>query len=420
MVNGKLKIKKYHWAVILLLLPAFAFAQPGNTITDGPQKFYYPGGKVSSEGNFVNGLPEGVWKSYYTDGILKSEGNRLNGQLEGTWTFYAENGVKASEYNYIKGIENGWEKQYYPDGTLASERWKKNGIADSISKIYSDKGYLQKIIPLKDGAENGVAREFAEDGKIITVTTYRNGFFVKEEKINRVDKFGFKQGMWKLFYDDGSTKEDGSWKDDKKNGVFRWYTQEGVLNRMEIWKNDELVPDEAVNVKLDIKRDYYNNGRPKSSVNLINGVKEGVYRDYDNLGTITGSKLYDKDRVIAEGGIVDANGQQQGEWKYFYSDGKVKSKGFFKDGKRDGQWTFYYLNQKVQQTGSYKDNQPIGNWKWYYANEQILREENYKNGKEDGASAEYDEGGNEIAKGNYAGGKKEGAWKLKNGEYIAE
>ena len=182
----------------------------------------------------------------------------------------------------------------------------------------------------------GMAKEFAEDGRIITLTTYRNGFFVKEEKINRYDKFGMKQGMWRDFYPSGSPKSEGTYKEDLKSGVFREFTSDGVVSRMEIWKNGQLVPDEAVNIQLEIKRDYFNNGRPKSSVNLINGVKEGVYREYDNRGTITGSRLYDKDRVIAEGGIIDERGLQQGKWKYFYADGKLRSEGNFKDGQRDG------------------------------------------------------------------------------------
>jgi len=285
--------------------------------TDGPVKFYHANGKLSSEGNFRNGKPDGFWKSYHENGLLKSEGNRVEGQLDSIWIFYDEKGNKTSAITYKSGTKQGWQRDYHLNGTVYLERWMVNGAADSVANYYSEKGILEKTIPLRNGVEDGVAREFAEDGRIITLTTYKNGFFVKQEKINRYDKFGFRQGSWKECYPSGVVKEDGVWKDDKKNGVFRWLSPDGVMMKMEIWKNGELMQDELVNVKLDIKREYHNNGRPKSSVNLINGIKEGVYREFDREGNITVSKLYEKDRVIAEGGTVDPQGRQQGKWNLF-------------------------------------------------------------------------------------------------------
>ncbi|MBK7681679.1 MAG: hypothetical protein IPJ26_03980 [Bacteroidetes bacterium] len=46
-------------------------------------------------------------------------------------------------------------------------------------------------------------------------------------------------------------------------------------------------------------------------MNIINGVKEGVYREFDKEGNITISKLYEKDKVYAEGGTVDAQGDNK-------------------------------------------------------------------------------------------------------------
>lgn len=69
---------------------------------------------------------------------------------------------------------------------------------------------------------------------------------------------------------------------------------------------------------------------------------------------------------------------------------------------------------------NYVKNKPDGNWKWFYADGKLLRDENYKDGKEDGKSAEYDEQGIVIAEGMMTGGTREGQWKYKNGQYIAE
>ncbi|MBK9636944.1 MAG: hypothetical protein IPO63_03685 [Bacteroidetes bacterium] len=74
---------------LLLLLSSVVFGQ-----VDGPMKYYYASGKLSSEGNFKNGQPDGYWKSYYENGNVKSEGNRVNGQLDSLWSFYNEEGKK--------------------------------------------------------------------------------------------------------------------------------------------------------------------------------------------------------------------------------------------------------------------------------------------------------------------------------------
>ena len=107
-----------------------------------------------------------------------------------------------------------------------------------------------------------------------------------------------------------------------------------------------------------------------------------VWKSKDKEGNITISKLYEKDKIIAEGGTVDPQGRQQGMWKYYYPDGSMKAEGSFKDGLRDGTWIFYYANKQIQQQGAYLKSQPEGNWKWFYPNGKLLREENFKNGKE--------------------------------------
>ena len=406
-------------AGVILFVATFLMAF-GVRAQDSLVTFRYPNGIISSEGFFKNGKPDGYWKSYHENGTLKSEGNRRDGLLDSLWKFYNEQGKKTSDIHYRDGQKNGWQRDYFPTGGVSLERWMVNGRADSIANYYSEKGFLEKTVPLLNGVEDGLSREFAEDGRIITLITYRRGAFVKQEKINRVDKFGFKQGTWKTFHPNGVVQEDGTWKDDKRNGVFRWLSSEGLLLRMEIWKDGELAKDELTNIKLDIQRKYHNNGRPKSSVNLINGVREGAYREFDQQGKITLSRLYEKDQVIAEGGTIDPEGRQQGYWKYFYPDGKIRMEGEFINGGRAGLWKFYYPGGNVQQQGAYKANKPEGNWTWFYPAGRILREENYKGGKEEGRCVEYDESGAVIAEGNMLAGQREGLWKYRNGQYIAE
>ncbi len=47
------------------------------------------------------------------------------------------------------------------------------------------------------------------------------------------------------------------------------------------------------------------------------------------------------------------NGNEDGEWIYYYENGKKKAIGKYNNGNKTGKWTYYYSNGRIQQTGSY-------------------------------------------------------------------
>jgi antitoxin component YwqK of YwqJK toxin-antitoxin module len=265
-----------------------------------------------------------------------------------------------------------------------------------------------------------MAREYNPGGTLILVTTYRNGYFQKEEKINRVDKLGLKQGLFKDFYDNDQAKTEGNYKDDKKDGIFKEYSMDGRVIKKEEYRNGELlVAQKKEEDKFEVKRQYYETGATKIVGTYKKGVPEGVFRQYDEKGNLAGTKVYHAGKVLREG-KMDEQGREQGEWKEFYESGHVKSIGNYIDGKREGNWKFSFENDSLEQTGVYKKGKPTGPWKWYYPNGELRRDETYTDGKENGYMKEYDEKGDVIAEGNYIDGKQDGDWKFSNGEYVAQ
>ena len=251
------------------------------------------------------------------------------------------------------------------------------------------------MVPFKNGVEDGIAKSYADDGRLITITTYNEGYIRSEARINRIDKFGLKQGVWKVFFDNDKLKEETEYLDDKRNGFYRVYNSDGTLALSEKYKNGELVIDKKSTTKFEVKRNFYTGGKVKSIVNVINDKRQGVEKIYDEKGNVISGKLFEDDKPVAEG-ITDENGNRQGEWKFFYEDGTVYS------------------------IGKYKNGLPEGEWKWYFRNGEIRRDESFINGKEEGISKEYNDSLQLIATGKYVDGKKEGLWKYNNGEYVAE
>lgn len=407
-------------AAIFLLSLGCVFAQE-EIVKDGYVKFYYPNGNVSSEGNMKSGKPDGYWKSYYENGTMKSEGNRENFKLTGQWKFYNEKGTKINVFNYKQGKKDSIQVSFYETGIIKSEENDSMDVLTGVSKYYNAQGKLQKQINFINGVESGLAKEFSSEGLVITLTTYRNGYIVKEEKINRTDRFGMRQGTWKELYENDSPKAEGFYKDGKRDGIFKEYDRNGRVVKKEEYRNDILMQTVLVErEKYDVKKIYYPDGSVKSIGTYKKGVAEGVFREYDAKGNLTDTASIYSDGRLSRQGKLDNQGREQGVWKEFFEDGKVKSEGSYKDGKREGRWSFFHNNSQTEQVGEYVKGKPSGEWKKFFIDGKLQRNEFYENGKENGIMTEYSQDSVIIAQGNYVDGKKDGLWKFNNGEYRGE
>ena len=187
-------------------------------------KFYYSDSAVSSEGWMRDGKPDGYWISYYPNGIIQSKGNRKDFLLDSVWHFYDNRGELKSELSYKNGVRNGITKIYaeneiqvyqYQDDTIIGGRW------------YSHSNLLIRSIPYENGKENGPCMLYDTLGNLIGTIEYRSGYVVKRETINRLDANGYKQGIWKYFWENGLLSMEGVYLNGKKNGFFKYYDQEG-------------------------------------------------------------------------------------------------------------------------------------------------------------------------------------------------
>jgi antitoxin component YwqK of YwqJK toxin-antitoxin module len=383
-------------------------------------KYYYPGGAISSEGMMENGQPNGYWKTYYEDGGLKTEGNRLQFQLDSTWKFYRSDSTLERIITYKESLKNGPEQLFDTAGKILSEVLFVNNIKNGPSKTFYLSGQVHKIIPFENNKEEGKGVEYAEDARIITNTVYRNGFIYSEEFINRYNSANKRSGIWKDLHPNGVVREEGNWTNGLRNGVFKFFNKKGELERIENYENGELVVNDGGQyAMIDIRKEYYEDGRVKLEGSYRNDKKHGTFREYDRNGNQINAYLYENEIKTGEG-MIDSIGRRQGPWKLFYPDGIVRAAGNYIDGKKDGPWQFYFNNSKIEQKGSYKDDLPIGNWQWFHASGGMHRDEYYRKGKEDGHAIEYDSIGTVINEGDFVDGLKTGKWKLSVNDHIEE
>ncbi len=391
------------------------FAQEINP--NGYNEFYYENGRISSKGIFKNGLPEGIWKSYYPDGTLKSLGEKTDGLSDSLWVFFDSEGRKSKKLDYYNDKKNGCARFFDTLGNTIKELFYINDIAQGERITYYADGSIKTQVSIEDGKEVGLLLEFALNGDIITEEVYDNGFLKDRKEFNRKNENGEKTGVWRDYFSNGELANEITYKDGKKSGLSKFFNEEGKLIDIKKMKGDTIAGNSDEIVIIELYKEYYPNGKLQLVGGNDNGLKNGIFREYDQNGEIINGYIYEKDTVLAEG-IISGDGVYQGDWSYFYKTGEIKSKGAYSNGKKEGKWTYYFKNGKKEQEGSYKENKLKGDWIWFYQNGQVRRTEFY-NRKEllEGTVNEYDSLGNEMTRGDYYDGKREGDWFYHVGDF---
>jgi antitoxin component YwqK of YwqJK toxin-antitoxin module len=229
---------------------------------------------------------------------------------------------------------------------------------------------------------------------------------------------GNKQGLWKEFYEDGTTKMAGTYRDGIKDGYFKFYDVNGNLTHIQKYRNGIIEDEPAELAKLEIRTDYYEDGSIKLVGSYKDGMAEGTRREYDRSGKITDSYLMHRGIIVGHG-IIDEAGKKQGDWEIFYDNGRLRGKGKYIDNRLVGIWTYYFENGKIEQTGSFDDKgEYTGDWKWYYEDGSLRIVEQYFEGEREGDFVEYDQLGEIMVEGSYVNGLKEGNWTTNVNGYI--
>lgn len=403
-------------------MPAICFAQFIDTSNVNYKAYYFDDGNLSSEGFIVDGKPDAYWITYYNNELRRSEGNRVDFKLNGVWKFYSEVGNIVNSIEYVNDKKQGSYKTFDDHCFLIkNESYVEDKLEGNTIIYYPDSSgsKVKKIIPYVDGRREGTGYEYSKDGRITALVTYKKNFIVSNEKINRVDSKGKKQGVWKSYYPNSRLKVEERYKDDRLNGYTKYYNAQGKLESAVLYIDGKEQSQEENIADFDINNTYYKNG-VISSTTVYNkaGKKDGVSNKFDKNGNIVSSEIY-RNGYLLRKGIIDEKGLYQGLWEEYYLNGKMKSKGEYKNGKKYGKWQYFFSNGKLEQKGVYDSNGLVtGEWIWYYDNGNLLRKEEFRKGIEDGYLEEYALDGELITKGEYFDGEKEGDWIYQLNDHV--
>lgn len=106
--------------------------------------------------------------------------------------------------------------------------------------------------------------------------------------------------------------------------------------------------------------------------------------------------------------IYDDKGVEQGQWTFYYDNGRKKTVQNFKDGLTHGPFTLYYRDGTLKRTGNYADDELEGLVTFYNSLGVKTRTEEYSKGELNGAYITYYPNGQQEYVLNYVNGKVEG------------
>ncbi len=434
---------KLRFLVICILITHNSSLISQVTNPNGYNIFYYDNGAKSSEGTMRDGKADGYWKNYYKNGIVKIEGNRKNFQLDSVWKFYTEKGKITKSVNYLEGKKSGYTFNYDTNQRVSSKEHFINDIKQGNSFVYYPSGKTKLMTPYVKGKPDGIAYEYSEDSVIISIMKYQGGILASVERLNRKDENGLKQGTWKEFFEDGKLKEEKKFKDDVIDGYVKTYDKKGNLANTEKFNNGKQVKNAPELAKLDVYKDFYEDGTMKYEGGYINGMPVGTHYHYrqkyicdslpvarDDTSDVMIKKYVCRNRAVPDSaiiyeegiklsyGAVDSLRNKIGIWTEYHNSGEFRAKGLYSNDKRIGEWVFYYPNKQIEQKGKYdKKGRAQGEWKWYYENGALMREELYLDNLRDGIMTEYTEDGKIITKGEFIEDMQEGLWIYETPEY---
>jgi antitoxin component YwqK of YwqJK toxin-antitoxin module len=232
----------------------------------------------------------------------------------------------------------------------------------------------------------------------------RHGPFVSWDSsldvIERSNYFDDKLHGRQVVHNGDKRVSEGQWRDGKKVGLWIWYGISFSDNGKEI---EENYKDGVLEGPWRI---YRYDGTVRDEGTYQNGLKQGVWSHYDGKVKTT-EATYEKDKQhgpytswrsddgttsLYEKGAY-AHGKKTGPWVTYHLNGQKEAEGIFDQDRPQGEWRTWHRNGTLATQGSYKEGVKVGPWVAWFANGQKEREGTFENGLPVGTTTQWYENG---------------------------
>ncbi len=252
---------------------------------------------------------------------------------------------------------------YAQTDAFASEVTSRNGTVYYQNKPLSGTLYSDDEIEIpnecqctlkasyKNGKLNGQKKEWYNNGKLKFSGLYKNGLPVNEHITYNKDGLVEKKQIFEnglsikeiIYYPNGKIKTEIPYKNYKKEGISKIYSNSGDLEQEVEYKNDEIIKESFFKNNEKQRDEFYEGNHTKlirykkGRKNVVEGykkgsvIKEGVWKTFDSEGNLYEETTYENDKRIKYGKYK--NNKKEGEWVSFSNNFKTKTVETYKDGK---------------------------------------------------------------------------------------
>lgn len=188
----------------------------------------------------------------------------------------------------------------------------------------------------------------------IVVILNLQGLYCQE--LNKLNKKGNKQGVWKENFDNQPNIDYAliTYDNGEKNGELKSFYKNGNIATYLIYKNG----------KIDgILKNFYPNGELKYSVNYNMGLKDGIQKEFSKEGLLKAEKKY-------------CNGTVCDYYKLYYNNGNLYISveiDYNKKGDKIEKWEVFYENGKLKATGVKKNEKKTGTWEKFTEQGDLIK-----------------------------------------------
>lgn len=341
---------------------------------------------LHGNGKFINNQEEGKWIYQNQEDQLIMEGEFAAGKKVGVWKAYFGNGSIKNIIEYNNGFKDGLYIENYESGTKRNVKAYSNGKLDGKWIYWFENGVMGKSTEYENNLKNGVWIKQDSNGKLQEKGKYKDDY---------------KQGIWYEYSQNGSYVE-MNYVNGESTGEQKYYNAEGrpiyshkfptAIKQPDILNENGNKHGKWTTFML---RNFKQCNSPNEATyyriaEYINGVPQGVVRDYYNDGTLqfegklisefpsvyTGKiVIYDHGKIKKERTYIDTSNNGLEEiWK----NNVLVSKGIYQNGIKVGFWTENIKGIKYE--GNYNNGKRDGFWKTY-SDEGQIGGKYYNNGR---------------------------------------
>lgn len=282
------------------------------------------------KGLYEHGKPIGEWERYYPDGTLAGRMTHVQDTVIVEAIFFHPDGItKASQGRFVKKRKDGNWKLWNEAGNLIADENFKDSLQDGTCKYFFPGGQLLKTETFRLGRKDGPFTEYYESGK------------KKAEGSYNADE---KEGAFKQWFDSGVVDCEGRYVKGLQDGTWYYYHNDGKPKVTVLFKRGVETKRKYENGTF---KEYYDSLLPKSEYAYDNGMKNGPFVEWYDVGRFVQVPGTKED---AEMGIV---------YREKLEGTQVKRKGDYVNDKLEGEVIYYRENGNIERVEEWSDGNLI-------------------------------------------------------------